>query len=133
MRRQRIKPASFNRSFRSSIISLAPGAGTRPLSRADTAILVVSAFDFSRCACRPFISGQKPAEQGGLLAYGPRFTQVYRQRGRMVAKVLRGTKPADILVEQPTNFELVVNTKAAEAIEYKVPAGLMLRADEVIE
>jgi putative ABC transport system substrate-binding protein len=73
------------------------------------------------------------AEQGGLLAYGPRFIDVYRQRARMVAKVLRGTRPADIPVEQPTNFELVINVKAAQAIDHKIPAGLVLRADEVIE
>jgi putative tryptophan/tyrosine transport system substrate-binding protein len=73
------------------------------------------------------------AEHGGLLAYGPRFTQVYRQRARMVAKVLRGTKPGDIPVEQPTTFELVVNTRAAKIIQHKLPAGLVLRADKVIE
>jgi putative ABC transport system substrate-binding protein len=73
------------------------------------------------------------AEQGGLLAYGPRFIDVYRQRARMVAKVLRGTKPADIPVEQPTSFELVINVKAAQAIDHKIPAGLVLRADKVIE
>ncbi len=73
------------------------------------------------------------AEQGALLAYGPRFTQVYRQRGRMVAKVLHGIKPADIPVEQPTSFELVVNVKTAKAIGHIVPAGLVLRADKVVE
>jgi putative tryptophan/tyrosine transport system substrate-binding protein len=73
------------------------------------------------------------AEQGGLLAYGPRFAEVYRQRARMVAKVLRGTKPSDIPVEQPTSFELVVNTKTAKIIQHNVPAGLVLRADKVIE
>jgi putative ABC transport system substrate-binding protein len=73
------------------------------------------------------------AEQGGLLGYGPRFNQVYRQRARMVVKVLRGAKPADLPVEQPTNFELVINLQTAKAIGHEVPAGLVLRADEVIE
>src|SRR6266436_1192624 len=73
------------------------------------------------------------AEQGGLVGYGPRFTQVYRQRARLVVKVLRGNKPADLPVEQPTNFELVINLQAAKAIGHEVPAGLVLRADEVIE
>jgi putative tryptophan/tyrosine transport system substrate-binding protein len=73
------------------------------------------------------------AEQGGLVGYGPRFTQVYRQRARLVVKVLRGNKPADLPVEQPTNFELVINLQAAKAIGHELPAGLVLRADEVIE
>jgi putative ABC transport system substrate-binding protein len=73
------------------------------------------------------------AEQGGLAGYGPRFTQIYRQRARMVVKVLRGAKPADVPVEQPTNFELVINLKTAKAIGHEVPAGLVLRADKVIE
>ena len=73
------------------------------------------------------------AEQGGLVGYGPRLTQMHRQRARMVVKILRGAKPADIPVEQPTRFELVINLKTAEAIGHDVPAGLVLRADKIIE
>jgi putative ABC transport system substrate-binding protein len=73
------------------------------------------------------------AEQGGLLGYGPRFIQVQRQRARMVVKILRGAKPADLPVEQPTNFELVINLKTAKEIGHEVPAALVLRADKVIE
>src|SRR5205823_10747615 len=73
------------------------------------------------------------AELGGLIGYGPRFTEMYRQRAQMVVKILRGAKPADLPIEQPTRFELVVNLKAAKAIGHEVPAGLVLRADEVIE
>ena len=73
------------------------------------------------------------AEEGGLLAYGPRFMQVFRQRARMLVKVLRGSKPADLPVEQPTTFELVVNLRAAKQIGHEVPAGLVLRADKVVE
>jgi putative tryptophan/tyrosine transport system substrate-binding protein len=73
------------------------------------------------------------AETGAVLAYGPRFTDVYRQRARILVKILRGAKPADIPVEQPTRFELVINLKAARAIGHEVPAGLVLRADKVIE
>jgi putative tryptophan/tyrosine transport system substrate-binding protein len=73
------------------------------------------------------------AEEGGLAAYGPRFSQVFRQRARLVARVLHGAKPADIPVEQPTKFELVINLKTAKAIGHEIPAGLVLRADKVIE
>jgi len=73
------------------------------------------------------------AEEGGLAAYGPRFTQVYRQRARQVVKVLRGAKVADLPIEQPTSFELVINLQAAKAIGHEVPAGLVLRADHVVD
>jgi putative ABC transport system substrate-binding protein len=72
-------------------------------------------------------------EEGGLIGYGPRFTGVFRKRARLVARVLRGAKPADIPVEQPTTFELAINVKIAKAIGHEIPAGLVLRADKVIE
>ena len=73
------------------------------------------------------------AEAGALAGYGPRFADMYRQRARMVVKVFRGAKPADIPVEIPDRYELVINLKAAKAIGHEVPAGLVLRADKVIE
>jgi ABC-type uncharacterized transport system substrate-binding protein len=73
------------------------------------------------------------AEEGGLIGYGPRYTDVFRLRARLVARVLRGGRPADIPVEQPTRFELVINLQTAKAIGYELPAGLVLRADKVIE
>jgi len=73
------------------------------------------------------------AEGGALMAYGPRFTDMYRQRARMTIKILRGAKAADVPVEQPTKFELVINLKAAQAIGVDVASSLVLRADKVIE
>jgi putative ABC transport system substrate-binding protein len=73
------------------------------------------------------------AEVGAVLGYGPRFTDVYRQRAQIVAKVLRGAKPSDVPVEQPNRYELVVNLKAAQAMGCQVAAGLVLRADKLIE
>jgi putative ABC transport system substrate-binding protein len=73
------------------------------------------------------------AEAGGLAAYGPNYHQLYRQHARQLAKLLRGTKPADIPVEQPEKFELVINVKTAKALGLTVPPSLLARADEVIE
>jgi putative ABC transport system substrate-binding protein len=73
------------------------------------------------------------AEDGGLMAYGPRFVALYRQQALQVIKVLKGTKPADIPIEQPTKFELVVNLNTAKTLGLTIPPSLLLRADEVIE
>jgi len=67
------------------------------------------------------------------MGYGPRITQMFRQVARLVAKVLQGAKPADLPVEQPTKFELVINLQTAKAIGHEVPAGLVARADKIIE
>jgi putative tryptophan/tyrosine transport system substrate-binding protein len=73
------------------------------------------------------------AEDGGLMGYGPRITQMFRQVARLAVKVLRGSKTSDLPVEQPTRFELVINLQAAKVIGHEVPAGLVLRADKVID
>jgi putative ABC transport system substrate-binding protein len=72
-------------------------------------------------------------EAGGLISYGPVVTDMYRRAAELVDKVLRGAKPGDIPVEQPTKFEMAVNLKTAKAIGVAVPAALLGRADEVIE
>jgi putative ABC transport system substrate-binding protein len=73
------------------------------------------------------------AKEGGLLAYGPRFAQVFRLLARQLVKVLRGANPADLPVEPPTKFELVVNEITAKRIGIDFSATLLARADEVIE
>jgi ABC-type uncharacterized transport system substrate-binding protein len=73
------------------------------------------------------------AEQGGLIGYGAYTTELFRMLGRQLVKTLRGAKPGDIPVEQPSRFELVINLQTAKTIGLEMPASFVLRADKLIE
>jgi len=82
----------------------------------------------------PTMYGQRDfVDGGGMISYGPNFTGQFRRAAELVDKILRGTKPADIPVEQPTKFELIINLTTAKVLGIEVPATVRARADEIIE
>ncbi len=118
-------------------ISAAAGAGANAALRMVDPTLSPLRIETVAAAAKyrlPVIySFREDVTAGGLLSYGAQLTGQYAQAATLVAKILRGARPADLPVEQATRFELVVNLKAAKALGLSVPPSLLARADEVIE
>jgi len=122
----------------------APASSTDCLSRRSDALYVVidlltitnrSRISSLALAARlPTVHGSRDdVEGGGLLSYAANFPEQYRRAADFVDKILRGAKPAEIPIEQPTKFELVINLITARALGLTIPPTLLARADEVIE
>jgi putative ABC transport system substrate-binding protein len=104
--------------------------GASPAGYADRRLIV----DFAtRTRLPSMFSYREAVELGGLMSYGVNFADVFRRAAGYVDKILRGAKPADLPVEQPTELELVINLKTAKALRLTIPPSLLQRADQVIE
>ena len=111
--------------------------GASALLQVDDAVFTAQRTQIAELALKnrlPTMFGQSASvEAGGLMAYGPRYEDLYRRAAVYVDKILKGTKPSDLPVEQPTRFELVINLKTAKALGLKIPPSVLGRADKVIK
>jgi len=113
-------------------------AGRRPGALVDTGSVTYlrsqQIADFALAQHLPCIgTGRQAAQAGHLLSLGPDFFDRYRRAASYVDKILKGARPADLPVEQPTKFELIINLKTAKALGIRIPQAVLLRADEVIQ
>jgi putative ABC transport system substrate-binding protein len=125
------QPAEYDGAFknaseRAKVVAVLSG----PMASANRAVIVAAA---ARHKVPAIYYDAAYAETGGLMSYGPSLTALHRRAAVFVDKILKGAKPADLPVEQPTKFELVVNLKAAKALGIAIPQSILVRADEVIE
>jgi putative ABC transport system substrate-binding protein len=111
--------------------------GASGLIVADDAVFTTRRTQIAEIAVKhrlPTISGlRETVAAGGLMSYGPHYGDLYRRAATQVHKILQGAKPADLAIEQPIKFELVLNTRTAKALGLTIPPALLARADELLE
>jgi putative ABC transport system substrate-binding protein len=126
------RPADFDRAF-SAMTRAHAGALTvlpSPMFFNERRRLVDLAAKHRLPAGYPWREG---ADAGGLISYGPSIADLYRRAATYVDKILKGAKPGDLPIEQPTKFELMINLKTAKALGLTIPQSLLRQADQVIE
>jgi putative tryptophan/tyrosine transport system substrate-binding protein len=126
------RPHQYTTSFRLIRRARADAlfVGSSPAGYADRGLIV----DFATRTRLPSTFPYREAvELGGLMSYGASFADIFRRAAGYVDKILKGAKPADLPIEQPTKFELIINLKTAKALGLTIPQSLLLRADEVIQ
>jgi putative ABC transport system substrate-binding protein len=130
------RQATDEKELNAALTSLANSAVEALVVFPDELTVVYRArlIEFAREQRIPMVSGWSIfAKSGALLTYGPKISEVYRDLARYVVRIINGAKPADLPIERPRVFELVVNMKTANAIGVKVPPSIVLRADETID
>ena len=125
-------PADFDRAFSAMTKAHVDALSVLPSAMlfSERGRLVDLAAKYRLPAVYPWREG---ADAGGLMSYGPNLPDLYRRAATYVDKILKGAKPADLPVEQPTKFELVINMKTAKALGLTIPQTLLQRADQVIQ
>jgi putative ABC transport system substrate-binding protein len=118
---------AFAEFSRQGIAVLLLGTDLLFVTRSDQIVALANRWRIATSSIRQYVVA------GGLISYAPSVAEVYRQAGIYVAKILKGAKPADLPVLQPTKIDLVINLKTAKALGLDVPLFLQQRADEVIE
>ena len=118
------------------VLDLLPTTGTQAILNAGDSLLSsqsrkVVAF-CTKWRLPSLFENREFAEEGALMSYGPNFPELHRRAATYVDRILKGAKPAEMPIEQPTKFELVINLKTAKALGFTIPHSVLLRADVVI-
>jgi putative tryptophan/tyrosine transport system substrate-binding protein len=129
------------RAGKTTGIEISPEILVRTLDEIDPALAAIKKDGAEAVGADLMLKHRMPAatfprsfvEVGGLMAYGPEAPDVFRRSAAFVAKILQGSKPADLPVEQPTKFELMINLKTAKALNLRIPESFLVRADTIIE
>jgi len=129
------------RAGKTTGIEISPEILVRTLDEIDPALAAIKKDGAEAVGADLMLKHRMPAatfprsfvEVGGLMSYGPEAPDVFRRSAAFVAKILQGSKPADLPVEQPTKFELVINLKTAKALDLKIAESFLVRADTIIE
>ena len=118
-------------------LDLLPNSGTEAILNAGDTLLSNQSpalIAFTRKWRLPALyENRQFVDQGGLMSFGPNFPALHRAAAEYVNKILKGAKPGDLPIQQPTRFELIINLKTAKALGFTIPQAVLLRADEVIQ